>query len=48
MPRVAATGLPKFTGNDTVNGQGTQQDYWKLGTSINNNWIHPENENVSC
>lgn len=38
----------KFTGNDTVKGQGTQQDYWNFGTFIDNNWVHPGSEKVSC
>ena len=31
----------KFTGNSTVQGQGTQADYWNFGTFINKGWVHP-------
>lgn len=32
----------RFTGNETVPGQGIQADYWNFETFIKNGWVHPE------
>ncbi|PWY64330.1 glycoside hydrolase [Aspergillus eucalypticola CBS 122712] len=38
----------KFSGNATVDGQGTQADYWNYMTWINNDMIHPDKASEMC
>ncbi|EAW20793.1 putative cellulase [Aspergillus fischeri NRRL 181] len=38
----------KFSGNATVNGQGTQADYWDYMTWINQDMIHPADAADIC
>lgn len=33
----------KFTGNDSVVGQGVQADYWDFRTFAEHGWVHPDN-----
>ncbi|KAL3252978.1 hypothetical protein ABHI18_008093 [Aspergillus niger] len=38
----------KFSGNATVDGQGTQADYWNYMTWIDNDMIHPDEASGVC
>ncbi|XRM40514.1 hypothetical protein ABZX51_003832 [Aspergillus tubingensis] len=46
--RGSAYWTAKFSGNATVDGQGTQADYWNYMTWINNDMIHPDKASEVC
>lgn len=33
----------KFSGNDSVVGQGVKADYWDFRTFVDHDWVHPDN-----